>query len=419
MRVDLYDHQIQAIANLSNGKILCGGVGSGKSRTSIAYFFTRVCGGSLPINTNGEFGEMKIPKNLYIITTAKKRDSLDWLGECTVFNLSSDPECSFGGVRVIVDSWNNIKNYTDVTDSFFIFDEQRLVGSGAWVKSFYKIARHNEWILLSATPGDTWMDYLPVLIANGYYQNKKDFTDRHVVFSPFTKYPKIDRYLETQRLEKIRDSLLVEMPFARATTRHVEYIKVDYDPDLWKTVVKKRWNPWDDEPIQEVGKLFYLMRQVSNTHESRYKALLRLLETHPRVVVFYNFNYELRGLLEAVRGIPRPVAQWNGLKHEAIPDGEEWVYLVQYTAGAEGWNCVTTDTEVFFSLNYSYRVLEQAMGRIDRLNTKYTDLYYYILRSGSPIDLAIMKALTNKRNFNERNYLKTEKEDQWGSGISS
>lgn len=396
-RIVLRDHQKRAVEALDSGKILCGGVGSGKSRAAVAYFILKECGGSLDIQTRHE---MKTPKDLYIITTAKKRDSMDWDAECVMFGIGSDPDHNPNGVSYQVDSWNNLHKYVGVKDSFFIFDEQRLVGSGSWVKSFLKIAENNRWILLSATPADTWLDYIPVFVANGFYKNRTEFKREHVVYSAYTKYPKVLRYLGLKKLGKFRDSVLVDMPVVRHTTRHIHWRMVEYDLDLWKEVVKKRWNVWKNEPITNVSQLFYLMRKVCNSDVSRIEAVVELMEKHPKLIVFYNFDYELeilRNLSELVT-----IAEWNGHRHEDIPEGSRWVYLVQYQSGAEGWNCIETDAMVFYSLNYSYRLWEQAQGRIDRLNTPFEDLYYYCLRSSSPIDVAVLKALRSKKSFNER-----------------
>ena len=406
MRVDLYPHQLEALDKLENGSILCGGVGSGKSITSLAYFFVKVAGGGININGVGEAANFKRPTDLYIITTAKKRDSLDWEKECVRFGLGPDPLASFEGCLVTIDSWNNIGKYKDVRHGFFIFDEQRLVGSGAWVKSFLKIAKTNAWILLSATPGDTWMDYVPVFIANGFYRNKSEFTERHVVYSRFSKYPKIDRYIETARLERLRKQLLVEMPFERTTVRHVKQVLVPYDKELFAKIMKKRWNPYKDKPIQEAGEYFHVMRRAVNSDPSRVEAIGELTKKHPRLIIFYNFNYELE-MLRKLKEKGHVVAEWNGFRHQPVPEGDKWIYLVQYTSGSEGWNCTRTDATAFYSLNYSYRVLEQSQGRIDRINTLYTDLYYYMLRSNAPIDLSILKALKDKKNFNEKDWLVT------------
>lgn len=400
MSIDLYPYQLDAIDRMKNGCILCGGVGSGKSRTSLAYYFKEQ-GGSLD-----PYRLMKEPKDLYIITTARKRDTLEWEGEMTPFLLSTNPETNGYSNKVVVDSWNNIKKYKEVHGAFFIFDEQRVVGSGAWVKAFLNITRKNHWILLSATPGDTWSDYIPVFVANGFYKNKTEFTREHVVFSRLTKYPKIDRYLGTGKLIRLRNSILVDMDFKRQTVSHHEDIYVRYDIDKYKTAGKLRWDPFKNEPIQDASGLCYVWRRIVNEDESRQVALLELFEKHPKMIIFYNFNYELdllKEVFDAISGVE--VAEWNGHKHQPIPRGSQWVYLVQYTAGAEGWNCITTDTIVFYSQNYSYKIMQQSAGRIDRLNTPYTDLYYYHLKSRSGIDLAISRALKEKRNFNERKYV--------------
>lgn len=398
--IKLYDYQKDAVKRMTNGCILCGGVGSGKSITSLAYFHKLYGGVCDP------FKPMKNPPDLYIITTARKRDTLEWEGELGPFLLSTHPESNYYKNKVVVDSWNNIKKYKDVTDAFFIFDEQRVVGKGEWVKSFLAIAKRNRWILLSATPGDTWSDYIPVFLANGFYKNRTEFTREHVVYSRFTKYPKVDRYINTGRLIRLRNRILVDMDFNRHTIAHHEDIWCDYDVQKYKATSKLRWDPFKDDPIRDAGGLCYVWRHIVNADPSRQVALLEIFEKHPKMIVFYNFDYERDILLNLYYGEGVEIAEWSGHAHEPLPENERWVYLVQYTAGCEGWNCIRTDTIVFYSQNYSYKVMEQAKGRIDRLNTPYTDLWYYHLKSRSGIDLAIGRALAAKRNFNEGKFVK-------------
>ena len=400
--ISLFDYQLDAVSRMRNGCILCGGVGSGKSRTSLAYYYKEQ-GGVLGTKN---YVRMKNPKDLYIITTARKRDTLEWEGELSYFLLSTNPKVNGYKNRVIVDSWNNIQKYKNVTDSFFIFDEQRVVGSGVWVKSFLKIAKSNDWILLSATPGDTWQDYIPVFIANGFYRNRTEFCNEHIIYSRFSKFPKIDRYINTGRLIRLRDRILVDMDFKRETIAHHEDIIVPYDIPKYKETMRNRWDPYNNEPITNASGLCYILRKIVNSDESRQMALMDILESRPRVIVFYNFDYELDILKGLHYGKDVQIAEWNGHSHQPIPTSKSWVYLVQYNAGCEGWNCIKTDTIVFYSQNYSYKVMAQAAGRIDRLNTPYTDLYYYHLKSRSGIDLAISKALKDKKKFNETRWVK-------------
>lgn len=403
--MELRDYQLEAIGKMKNGCILNGGVGSGKSLTSLSYYYLQN-GGSLEFLSGKDYIPMpNPPKDLYIITTARKRDTFEWEGELSHFLLSTHEELNKYDNEVIVDSWNNIQKYKDVEDAFFIFDEQRVVGSGAWVKAFLKIAKKNQWILLSATPGDTWSDYIPVFIANGFYKNKTEFMREHAVFSRFSKYPKIEKYIGTGKLIRQRREILVDMKFERETVQHHYDIYVEYDNKLYKDVMKRRWDIWNDEPIINASGLCYALRKIVNSHESRSTKLLELFETHQKMIVFYNFDYELEILKSLYFGEGVIIAEWNGHKHEPTPTGNRWVYLVQYTAGAEGWNCITTDTIVFYSLNYSYKIMHQSAGRIDRLNTPYKDLHYYYLKSRSGIDLAIERALNDKRKFNESSFI--------------
>lgn len=400
--IELKQHQREAVNKLENGNILCGGVGTGKSLTALAYYITKVCGGRINSPDQKPYVEIIFPVDLYIITTARKRDTMDWEKEMLNFMLYPNPEWN---INVKVDSWNNVSKYVDVENAFFIFDEQRVVGKGTWVKSFLKITKKNQWILLSATPGDDWQDYIPVFIANGFYRNRTEFLERHAVYNHFSKYPKVDRYVETKRLERLRSQILVLMHFDKKTHPHTNYIPVEYNRKEWKELNKTRWNKYENEPIKNISEFCYLLRRVVNSDTSRLQAVSEIFTNHKRLIIFYNFDYELEMLREYCINNKIIFAEWNGHVHENVPIADEWIYLVQYTAGAEGWNCITTDTIIFYSLNYSYKATVQAAGRVDRLNTPYTELYYYYLVSNSPIDLGIRRALKNKKNFNERGFL--------------
>ena len=405
MGIGLYDYQIDAVNRMRNGCILNGGVGSGKSRTALAYYYLRNDGDPSSLCGDDYIPMDDPPKDLYIITTARKRDTKEWEADMVPFLLSTNPEINLYSNKITVDSWNNIKKYKDITDAFFIFDEDRVTGSGVWANSFLKIAKSNEWIILSATPGDCWMDYLAVFIANGFYKNKTEFLREHVVYSRFSKFPKIDRYLNTGRLIRLRNRILIDMDFHRDTIPHHEDVYVSYDTTAYKDICRTRWNPWDNKPIENASEFCYSLRKIVNSDEARQVALLKIIENHPRAIIFYNFDYELDILKSIHYGDDFEIAEWNGHKHQEIPKGDKWIYLVQYNAGNEGWNCVRTDTIIFYSQNYSYKIMIQAAGRIDRLNTPYKDLYYYHIKSRSGIDLAISKALKNKKQFNERKFV--------------
>jgi hypothetical protein len=382
MDIDLMEHQSSAVDLLGNGKILYGAVGTGKSATALAYYMKE-----------------ENDRDIYVITTAKKRDSLDWLAEGARFGIGTEYSGTVAG-RITIDSWNNIAKYKNETGAFFIFDEQRLVGSGSWVKSFLHIVRRNHWILLTATPGDTWIDYAPVFIANGWYKNITEFKREHVIYAPYVKFPMIQRYVGEAKLERLRNEILVEMTYESHTQRILNYIDIGYDHDLWDMAVRRRWHPYEGRPISDVGELFRVMRRIAYTDPSRIETLKMFLKCHPKLIVFYTFNYELDILRTLSNEIT--IAEWNGHKKEPVPDTDRWVYLVQYTSGSEGWNCTETDSMMLYSLTYSYKNFVQSQGRIDRIDSPFTKLYYYILISDAPIDRAVRKALSEKKSFNER-----------------
>lgn len=389
----LYEHQQLALEKLKTGSVLVGGVGSGKSLTALQYFFNKIC------------LDKKHPDKLLIITTARKRDTKEWEKECDNFIFSEM------GVLVVVDSWNNIEKYVEWRNKYVIFDEQRAVGAGKWAKSFIKIARKNDWIMLSATPGDNWSDYIPVFIANGFYKNRSEFIRNHVVYKPFMRYPVIDHYVGEKLLERYRNYILVDMDFERQTKRHYIDVVANYDKETYFYILKEAWNVYKDEPIRDASGLSQALRRCVNSDPDRIAKTAELVKKSIGSIIFYNFDYELELLIRMCQDNNFIFSQWNGHKHELIPSEGVWCYLVQYTAGAEGWNCITTDTIIFYSLNHSYKIMTQSAGRIDRLNTPFRDLYYYRLKSNARIDYSITRCLMMKKDFNENRY--TEEVDEF------
>ena len=254
---------------------------------------------------------------LYIITTAKKRDDEDWEREAALVGIK----------EVKVDSWNNIKKYSKISGGMFIFDEQRLVGSGVWVRSFYKIAKKNKWVLLSATPADTWMDLIPVFVANGFYKNRTHFIGTHVRYAPYVTFPKITGFLDLPRLKANRSKIFVLMPSKKHTRPHIHKITVDYNVDLVKFVLKNSWNPFKNEPIEHLSAETAICRRIINIAPSRIMKLLEIQEIAERLIIFYNLNFELDILRTWFRW-RTTVAEWNGWQHDPIPKNDNWVYLV-------------------------------------------------------------------------------------------
>lgn len=393
MAIQLMPHQKEAIKKLHNGAVLVAGVGTGKSLTALGYFTKRV----YPVCPNIK---------LYIITTARKRDTHEWEMECLKAGIGVEYDTDY-----VVDSWNNIEKYSLIEDGFFIFDEQRAVGSGKWGKTFVKIAKKNRWIMLTATPGDTWMDYLNIFLANGFYKNKTEFVRRHVVYSSYTNFPKVERYLDVEHLIELREQVVVSMFLKKPAIVHEEKIFVDFDIDAYNTLLKTRWDLENDQPVENISQLCSMLRKIGNGSPDRPIRLKELLYEHKTAIIFYNFNYELEAIVKLLESLNIPYGQWNGRRHEEIPEGDRWCYLVQYYAGAEGWNCTITDTMIFYSLSYSYKAMEQAKGRINRLNTPFKDIYYYSLVTKSSIDKGIERCLARKTDFNEKIFVKKQNKE--------
>lgn len=372
----LDEKQEKALAELKpSGSILVGATGSGKSIVGLEWY--RRKRSTLP---------------LLVITTAKKKDSNEWIEEAAKLDIHN--------IEVV--SWNTIQKYVSINNHVVIFDEHRAIGYGEWAKSFIAIAKNNDWIILTATPGDDWMDFAAVFIAEGFYRNRTAFLNAHVEWNPWVRYPKVLKWHNVWQLIEYRNLITTTLDYQRSALLHTFNIVTEYDKEAYTRALKTRWNPFNDEPIRNAAELCYCLRRISNETTSKLDILGEIFDAKKKLILFYNFKYELEMIRTWCSKNEILLREWNGEKHQDLPNGKSWIYAVQFIAGSEAWNCTSTDTLVFFSQNYSYRLMAQAAGRIDRRNTPYEHLYYYRLFTNSTIDNAINEALERKGKFNER-----------------
>ena len=197
-----------------------------------------------------------------------------------------------------------------------------------------------------------------------------------------------------------RRQILVPMVYKKVTERKRQLIYSEYNTDNYHKIMKERWNIFEDKPIENASELLQIIRKTVATDPDRKLNAKIMMDAHDRLIIFYNYNYERDVLIEIAEELGKEYFEWNGHAHEDIPDQEQWLYFVQYTAGAEGWNCISTNVIMFYSVNYSFRYMEQAEGRIDRINTPYNVLEYYYLTSHSQIEKDILSTVNRKKNFN-------------------
>ena len=376
--IKLLKYQEEAIQKLHSGSVLYGATGSGKSLTGLAYYMR--CWSHL---------------DLYIITTSKKRNAGEWEEE--IAKLGCPPPKA-------IDSWNRLKNYRMVSDAFFLFDEHKVGGHGKWAQSMITIAKKNKWILLTATPGDVWDDYASIFIANEFVKNKTTWNEDFCIFDRISKYPKIIGYQREDVLKNMRDAVLVPMEYQseKVPIPYVIPYKVDHEEEAYVLARRKSLRHPEMRAFRNTSAMFAYMRMNLPDKESKIQALADVLKKEPKAIIFYNFTPEKYEIENAARQVNIPFFQYNGQIKDNVPDGDTWVYAVQYTAGAEAWNCITCRTVIFYSMNYSYKVMTQAKGRIDRCNSPFDELhYYYFISPDFEIDQEILNALTRKEKFNE------------------
>lgn len=125
--------------------------------------------------------------------------------------------------------------------------------------------------------------------------------------------------------------------------------------------------------------------------------------TSKRVIVFYNFNDELRTIEDVCVKLNKPLSIVNG-SHKDLSMYEECddsITAIQYQAGAMGLNLQKANTIIYYTPTLSSELYEQSKKRIHRIGQTKTCFYYNLIVKGS-IEEKIYKVLDQRKDFTER-----------------
>lgn len=151
-------------------------------------------------------------------------------------------------------------------------------------------------------------------------------------------------------------------------------------------------------------KMLYERQLCGQYNQDKLAAFRDILEsTNDRLIVFYNFNDEVRELVEICKEFDRPVNFINGAlkEHETYEKCSNSVTLVQYQAGAMGLNLQKANKIVYFTPPLSSELFEQSKKRIHRIGQDKPCFYYYLICKNS-VEERIYEALQMRKDYTEK-----------------
>lgn len=151
-------------------------------------------------------------------------------------------------------------------------------------------------------------------------------------------------------------------------------------------------------------KLLYQRQLASQYNSNKITKLRDILEsTNDRVIIFYNFNEELKEIEDMCIRMERPVSVVNGQRKDltCYEKDQDSVTLIQYQAGAMGLNLQLSSKIIYFSLPLSSELFEQSKKRTHRIGQKNTCFYYYLITEGT-IEEKVYEVLGQRRDFTNK-----------------
>ena len=138
-------------------------------------------------------------------------------------------------------------------------------------------------------------------------------------------------------------------------------------------------------------------------NRKKFDAFVDLLDsTKDRLIVFYNFNSELKKLKELVEAADRPISIINGETKDltAYETESDSVTLIQYQAGAMGLNLQKANKIIYFTLTDKSELFEQSKKRIHRIGQNQPCFYYLMICKNS-VEEVMLKTLEERRDFTD------------------
>lgn len=435
MTVKLYEHQENALQSV-------------KELNSVAFYHDMGLGKTF---TGAEkMHQFGAKVNLVICQKSKVDDWAEHFKKhykVMVFNLTNKRDFDdFVHHPLLFETFVGIINYElafrrtelkKLKDFTLMLDESSLIqNENAKRSKFILSLKPDHVILLSGTPtGGKYEKLWSQLHLLGWKISKEMFYNQYVNYhyDDSNGFPLmiIDGYKNEERLKSkmrkhgchfLKTDEVFDLPEQIHQTIRVdttkEYRKFRKDSIITLNTYGNQFVEWKDDSdfygkdvtprVELVGdttltKMLYERQLCGQYNKAKLEAFRDLAEsTNDRLIVFYNFNGELRGLESVCGSLDRPMSIVNGQikdlsRYELC---EDTITFIQYQAGAMGLNLQKANKIVYFTPPLSSELFEQSKKRTHRIGQTKPCFYYYLTCKNS-VEEKIYKTLEMRNDYTE------------------
>ena len=300
----------------------------------------------------------------------------------------------------------------ELKDFTLILDESSLIQNETAKRSKFILKKLNPMnvILLSGTPTSGKYERLwSQMNLLGWNISKKMYYAQYVDMQMSDDgYPIITGYKNVERLKrKMREHGCVFMKSDEVLDLPQQnFINVNVpETKEYKHFKKHGIIRFDD--VELVGdttltKLLFSRMLCGQYNDDKLKAFQDLVEsTDDRLIVFYNFNDEVKKLIHIANELKKPWSIVCG-EQKTLASYENFdnsITFIQYQAGAMGLNLQLANKIIYFTPPLSSELFEQSKKRIHRIGQNKA-CFYYQLKCG--IDYKVYDNLEMRKDYTDK-----------------